>query len=195
MFSLLGKLNFELIPEAALQDKLIEHVSSCRFVHRISTNQAYHDLQRLIMEALRTYWVPRYFIRLVKTIPKKSMAVLLKRELPFDNPALSEQKETRCGMKFPTIYGSTSTRPATSAARVTQLNVECELRELSVTSQCSISDKSSCSLVSVEEDYTIKPNDILTISGGIYKSFRNIFHLIVAPYNVMFIPRSFELNG
>jgi hypothetical protein len=41
------------------------------------------------------------------------------------------------------------------------------LIELGVTSQSSISDKSSSSLESVEEQHTIKASDILIISGGI----------------------------
>jgi hypothetical protein len=94
------------------------------------------------------------------------MTVLI-RGNPFDNPALSEQKQMPCRIKFSNIYGSTSTRPLTSAARVVQPNVEGELIELGVTSQSSISDKSSSSLESVEEQHTIKASDILIISRGI----------------------------
>ena len=132
-------------------------------MHRVSTNHAYHDLQRLLLAALRTYWVPRYLLNLVKTIPKELMTVL-KRGTPFDTPALPEQTQTRYEIKFPTIYGSASTKPA---ARVVQSNVEGELRELGVTSQSVMSEKSSSSLESVEVESTINPNDILTRSGGI----------------------------
>ncbi|XP_076113384.1 regulator of G-protein signaling protein-like [Mytilus galloprovincialis] len=169
-----GKLNFELIPETEIQNQLIEDFGSGNGIYRKNSDDAFQQLQRLILAALRMYWVPRYLLNLLKTVSKKYLAVL-KRGTPYDQRALQEQRQMTCNLMFPKIYHSDS-----SPTKLIESNIDGEMKNIRIKPVSARSDKprtqytgsslsdrmslESCSLPDCGED--VKINDFLSIAGG-----------------------------
>ncbi|XP_063441197.1 regulator of G-protein signaling protein-like isoform X2 [Mytilus trossulus] len=179
-----GKLNFELIPETEIQNQLIEDFGSGNVIYRKNSDDAFQQLQRLILAALRMYWVPRYLLNLLKTVPKQYLAVL-KRGTPYDQRALQEQRQMTCNLMFPNIYHADS-----SPTKLIESNIDGEMKNIRIKPLSARSDKprtqytgsslsdrmslESCSIPDDGED--VKISDFLSIAGE-FKGHVEIIHV------------------
>ncbi|CAC5396320.1 unnamed protein product [Mytilus coruscus] len=172
-----GKLNFELIPETEIQRQLIEDFGSGNVIYRKNSDDAFQQLQRLILAALRMYWVPRYLLNLLNTVPKQYLAVL-KRGTPYDQRALQEQRQMTCHLMFPKIYDANS-----SPTKLIESNIDGEMKAIRIKPVSARSDKprkqytgsslsgrvtltSSLESCSIPDGEDIKISDFLSIAGG-----------------------------
>ncbi|XP_052061919.1 regulator of G-protein signaling protein-like [Mytilus californianus] len=175
-----GKLNFELIPETEIQRQLIKDFGSGNIIYRKNSDDAFQQLERLIVAALRMYWVPRYLLNLLKTIPKQYLAVL-KRATPYDQRALQEHRQMTCRLVFPKIYDADS-----SPTKLIESNIDGEMKNIRIKPLSARSDKprtqytgsslsdkvtltsslESCSIPDGEHEEDIKISDFLSIAGG-----------------------------
>lgn len=181
-------MNFDLIPEEDLQDELIANFAAGNVIYRVNTEDAFKDLQRLILTAIRTYWVPRYLMSILRTTQKAFLAVL-KRRTPYEKVALASQRQMRCRLMFPTIYDVPYTptkavvskikddmkpgasKRKTASAGSSRRPVTPELAgSTGYENQSRYSYPSSSESSSIVEEppkeHYIDPNDFLSIAGG-----------------------------
>ncbi|VDI26949.1 Hypothetical predicted protein [Mytilus galloprovincialis] len=178
-----GKLNFDFIPEANIQMELIQTFGSGNVIYRVNSDEAFRDLQNIIVSAMKVYWVPRYVIHLMKTAPKHYLEVL-NRETPHDKIAIEKQQQMKCKSLFPTD----TTKLELTPTKVIESNVAGEMTNVQETpkfdrsnttlTESSLSDTlastSSVDYSFIEEEPTdhdeqeeiLKHSDFLTIAGG-----------------------------
>jgi len=113
-----GLFNFELVPERDMHDALLEAIAEGDAVYTVESDEAYIQLQRILLTSLRRYWVPRYLIHLLNYLPK-DVLVILKRECPGDIGLLTQQRKRRCRMTFPRIYSAKPSNDSTPNAAST----------------------------------------------------------------------------
>ncbi|CAC5396313.1 unnamed protein product [Mytilus coruscus] len=183
-----GKLNFDFIPETHIQKELIQTFGRGNVIYRVNSDEAFRDLQNLIISAMKVYWVPRYILHLMKTAPKQCLAVL-QRETPHDRMAIEKQRQMKCRFMFPKVYESTdNTKSELTPTKVIESNVAGEMTIVQETPKFERSDTKttiteSClsntltSTLSVEscfnteeptkeQEEVIKHSNFLTIAGG-----------------------------
>ncbi|XP_033755035.1 uncharacterized protein LOC117337983 [Pecten maximus] len=109
-----GTINFTLMPDKDVFDDVLHRTLDGIQVYNVDTDVALQQLQKLLLTALRQYWVPRFLVHVIK-VTSKDILVLLKRESPGDVGLLTLSKRQRHRMTIHQIY-SQSTSRASSAA-------------------------------------------------------------------------------
>lgn len=100
-----GAINFTLMPDKDVFDDVVQHTLHGLKVYNVDTDVAFHQLQKLLLTALRQYWVPRFLIHVIKDT-SKDILVLLKRESPGDVGLLTMAKRQRHRMTIHQIYSA-----------------------------------------------------------------------------------------
>ncbi|XP_062597372.1 regulator of G-protein signaling protein-like, partial [Saccostrea cucullata] len=112
-----GKMDFELIPEKEIYDEILEAVCQMDVLYTVEPRDAFENLQRILLSALRRYWVPRYFIHLYHIGTPQTIAFLM-RETPFDVGTVAQQRKLRCRIMFPRVYSASRSSPGSPTTPV-----------------------------------------------------------------------------
>lgn len=91
--------------EKAFTDDIINISMEKGKPYNAENDVAFAQLQKLLLTALRRYWVPRFLIHVIK-ITSKDILVLLKRESPGDFGLLTLAKRRRHRMTIRKIYST-----------------------------------------------------------------------------------------
>ena len=101
--SCLGTLNFELVPENEVQELIWEGLEADNTIYKVETDEALLQLQVILLDAMKRYWVPRFLLHFRRTTSKETMEILT-RPVPGDLDYLNHERRLRCRFMFPTIY-------------------------------------------------------------------------------------------
>ncbi|OWF50105.1 uncharacterized protein LOC110450805 [Mizuhopecten yessoensis] len=109
-----GKINFTLMSDKDVFDDIIHLALEGGKAYNADTDVAFQQLHKLLLAALRRYWVPRFLIHVIK-VTSKDILVLLKRESPGDIGLLTLSRRQRHRITIRQIY-STNTSCASTPA-------------------------------------------------------------------------------
>ena len=98
-----GCLNFDLLPEKDIHDHILKGLEEGDSIYKLETDDALLQLQVVLVDVLKQYWVPRFLLQFRKQASKETMDILT-RPAPGDLDYLNQERRLRCRFMFPTIY-------------------------------------------------------------------------------------------